>query len=123
VYSESYQAAAEATELVGFGNLNRIVESILSPSEWLKTTFGDHSTMILEMWMQTAFMKNYKPMLGSGKKNYLEINGCALPADLVDKIEEDVVLHFDKVIDWSIGWFEDWSRQTGIPLKVSSRHY
>jgi hypothetical protein len=40
VYSERYQAAAGATELVGFGNLNKIVEGILRPSEWLKTTFG-----------------------------------------------------------------------------------
>jgi len=38
------------TELVGFGNLNRIVDGILSILEWLKTTFGDYSTTTLEIW-------------------------------------------------------------------------
>lgn len=123
VYSERYQATASATELVGFGNLNRIVEGILSASEWLKTTFGDQSTTTLELWMQTTFLTKYKPILGSGQQKRLEINNFTFPADLANEIEEKVVCHFDRVIDWSIGWFNEWTKRTGVPLKVSRPYH
>jgi hypothetical protein len=104
--------------LVGFGNLNRIVKDILSTLEWLKTTFGDQSTTTLEVWMQTTFLTKYKPILGSGQQKKLEINNNALPSNLADEIEEKVVGHFDRVIDWSIAWFNEWTKRTGITLKV-----
>jgi hypothetical protein len=74
--------------LVGFGNLNKIVNDILSISEWLKTTFGDQSTTTLENWMQTNFLTKYKPILGSGQQKKLEISNHVLPANLADDIEE-----------------------------------
>lgn len=117
-YSERYQPVAGATELVGFGNLNRIVEDILGTSEWLKNNFGDQSTTTLEIWMQTTFMTKYKPILGSGQQKKLEINNNALPTDLANDIEEKVVCHFNKVIDWSISWFNEWTERTGTTLKV-----
>ena len=104
--------------MVGFGNLNTIVEDILGRSEWLKTTFGDQSTTILSTWMQTTFLTKYKPVLGSGQQKKLEINNHVVPADLANDIEEKVVRHFDKVIDWSIAWFNEYTKRTGISLKV-----
>jgi len=104
--------------LVGFGNLNKIVDDILSTSEWLKTTFGDQSTTTLEIWMQTTFLTKYKPILGSGQQKKLEINNHVLPANLADDIEEKMVCHFDRVIEWSIAWFNEWTKRTGITLKV-----
>ncbi|MCJ1422362.1 hypothetical protein MMC29_000242 [Sticta canariensis] len=118
IYSERYQPVASATELVGFGNLNKIVDDILSTSEWLKTTFGDQSTTTLEIWMQTTFLTKYKPILGSGQQKKLEINNHVLPANLADDIEEKVVHHFDRVIEWSIAWFNEWTKRTGITLKT-----
>jgi hypothetical protein len=103
---------------VGFGKLNRIVDSILRPSEWLNTTFGNQSTTILDYWMQTTFMTTYKPILGSGQQHRLEIHNHTLPAELANEIEKKVLRHFDKVIDWSINWFNDWCKQTGNTLKV-----
>ncbi|KAF2761261.1 hypothetical protein EJ05DRAFT_497810 [Pseudovirgaria hyperparasitica] len=88
IYWERYQAAASATKLVGFGNLNKIVNDILRTSEWLKTTFGDQSTTTLEIWMQTTFLTKYKLILGSGQQNKLEINNYVLPSNLADDIEE-----------------------------------
>lgn len=41
LYSESYQPVAAATELFGFGLLNKIVEDILGPSKRLIEEFGD----------------------------------------------------------------------------------
>lgn len=104
---------------MGFGNLNKIVGDILGTSEWLKTTFGAQSTTTLEVWMQTTFLTKYKPILGSGQQKKLEINNYVLPTNLVDKIEEKVVCHFDKVINWSISWFREWTKSTGKTLKVS----
>ncbi|KAE9986994.1 hypothetical protein EG328_004126 [Venturia inaequalis] len=117
IYSERYQPVASATELVGFGNLNQIVDDILSTSEWLKTTFGNQSTTTLEIWMQTTFLTKYKPILGSGQQKKLEINNHVLPANLADDIEDKVVCHFDRVIEWSIAWFNEWTKRTGITLK------
>ncbi|KAF2839911.1 hypothetical protein M501DRAFT_991901 [Patellaria atrata CBS 101060] len=116
-YSERYQPAASATELVGFGHLNRIVQDILGTSEWLKKTFGDQATTTLEIWMQTTFLTKYKPILGSGQQRKLEINNYALPANLADDIEEQVIDHFDRVINWSIRWFNEWTKRTGTALK------
>ena len=106
---------------MGFGHLNRIVEDILGTSEWLKATFGDQSTTILATWMQTTFLTKYKPVLGSGQQKKLEISKHVVPADLANDIEEKVLCHFDKVIDWSIAWFNEWTKRTGISLKVCHR--
>jgi len=94
-----YHAVASATELVGLGNLNRIVDNILRTSEWLKTTFGNQFTTTLEIWMQMTFLTKYKPIFGSGQQKKLEINNHVLPANLADDIKEKVVYHFDRVIE------------------------
>jgi hypothetical protein len=73
--------------------------------------------------MQTTFLTKYKPVLGSGQQRKLEINNHILPANLADDIEEKVVCHFDKVIEWSIGWFNEWTKRTGITLKVYHYDY
>jgi len=86
VYSEKYQAVASTTELVGFNDLDRLAEGILSASEWLRTAFGDRSTTILELWMQTTFLIRYKPILVSGQQKTHEINDCTFPADLANEI-------------------------------------
>jgi hypothetical protein len=68
--------------------------------------------------MQTTFLTKYKPILGSGQQKKLEINNNALPSNLADEIEEKVVCHFDRVIEWSVAWFNEWIKRTGITLKV-----
>ena len=68
--------------------------------------------------MQTTFLTKYKPVLGSGQQKKLEINNYVLPVNLANDIEEKVVRHFDKVIDWSIAWFSEYTKCTGISLKV-----
>jgi hypothetical protein len=73
--------------------------------------------------MQTTFLTKYKPILGSGRQRKLEINNYALPANLADDIEEKVVCHFDRVIDWSISWFNEWTKRTGTALKVCHPDY
>ena len=72
--------------------------------------------------MQTTFLTKYKPVLGSGQQKKLEINNYVLPANLATNIEEKVVRHFDKVIDWSIAWFNEYTKRTGISLKVCHLH-
>jgi len=123
VYSEDYQAVEGASELLGFGVLNEIVEGILKPSEWLKTTFGDESKAFLQQWMQTTFLTKYKAILGSGRQNSFEILNKKVPKDLGDKIEEAVVCHFDKVIAFALDFFNTWTKKNGIKLKVSRCHY
>jgi hypothetical protein len=68
--------------------------------------------------MQTTFLTKYKPILGSDQQKKLEINNYVLPTNLVDDIEEKVVCHFDRVIDWSLVWFNEWTKRTGTILKV-----
>jgi len=68
--------------------------------------------------MQTTFLTKYKPILGSGQQKKLKINNHALPSNSADDIEEKVVCHFDRVIDWGIGWFNEWTKRTGTTLKV-----
>jgi len=123
VYSESYQPVDGATALLGFGILNRIVEEILGHSKWLKTTFENQSTSILQIWMQTTFQTKYKPILGAGRQNELEIHNNKVPQDLANEIEEGVLRHFDKVIDFALYFFNTWSKKTGIDLKVSHRYH
>jgi hypothetical protein len=113
-YSERYQTVARAAELLGFGYLSRIVGT----SEWLETTFRDQSTTTFEIWMQTTFLTKFKPILCSGQQKKLEINNYVLPANLADDIEENVVYHFDRVVDWSIGWFNERTERTRTTLKV-----
>jgi hypothetical protein len=71
VYSESYQPVAAATELFGFGILNRIVAHILGPSKWLNEEFGDSCREYLQQWIQTDFLVTYKPILGGGQQHTL----------------------------------------------------
>lgn len=82
-----------------------------------ETTFGNQSTTTLEIWIQTTFLTKYKPILGLGQQKKLKINNHVLPANLADDIKEKVVYHFDRVIEWSIAWFNEWTRRTGITLK------
>jgi hypothetical protein len=123
VHSESYQPVDNTTALLGFGILNKIVEDILGPSEWLKTTFGNQYRSFLQQWMQTTFLTRYKPILGSGRQNELEIHNNKIPEGLANEIEEAVLLHFDKVVNFALRFFNTWSNKTGINLKVSSRHH
>jgi hypothetical protein len=123
VNSESYQPIDGATALLGFGILNRIVENILEPSKWLKTTFGNESTSFLQQWMQTTFPTKYKPMLGAGRQSELEIYNKKVPKDLANEIEKAVLHHFDKVIDFALRFFNTWSKKTGRVLKVIRRYH
>jgi hypothetical protein len=68
--------------------------------------------------MQTTFLTKYKPILGSGQQKKLEVNNHRLPTDLTDEIEESVVSHFDRAIEWSIKWSNEWTKRPGISLKV-----
>lgn len=121
--SESYQPVDGATALLGFGILNRIVEDILRPSEWLRTTFGNESASFLQQWMQTTFLTKYKPMLGGGRQNELEIHNKKVPEDLANRIEEAVLRHFDRVINVTLKFFNTWSETTGIELKVGCSYH
>jgi hypothetical protein len=73
--------------------------------------------------MQTTFLTKYKPILGLGQQKKLKINNYILPASLADEIEKKVVRHFDRVIDWSIVWFNEWTKRTGTTLKVCRPDY
>jgi hypothetical protein len=121
VNSEDYQSVDSSTELLGFGILNKIVEDILGPSEWLNTTFNNQSSTILQQWMETTFATNYKPILGSGQQHKLEIYNYKVPENLANEIERAVLRHFDKVIDFALNFFNTWSKKSGIGLKV--RHH
>jgi hypothetical protein len=79
--------------------------------------------MTLEIWMQMTFLIKYKLILGLGQQKKLKINNYILLANLTDNIKEKVVYYFNRVIKWSITWFNKWIKCTKITLKVCRPDY
>ena len=73
--------------------------------------------------MEMTFRKKYKPKLGGGEENRIEIYNHTIPEDLATQIRDKTLLHFDKVVKWSLSFLEDWSKRTGFAIKVSCYYH